>query len=282
MNVSGHRAAREVSSGAGKCNKSVPIRRWMAGPGLWSPGAFRRRPRQTRRRAPRARRRGGGALRGARAAGGGGAAGVLAARGLMPGAGRRDRAGRRGWWAVRGGDRVRRSRGSEQRDRGGVGSEPARAPRQLRRAGRDHLPDGHRDGRPAIPDAAAGQLGRPLGGGLQARFRSRRRPGRRPAAGDRPVVAVRGGAADPLRGRPVVRSGADQPAARRGRGQRVGPGAGRDRGRGSRRRRCERLGVCVRHGGRDGRRRRAGHARAREPSCCPTVRRRPRPRLRRR
>ena len=41
-------------------------------------------------------------------------------------------------------------------------------------------------------------LGRPLGGGLQARLRSRRRPRRRAAAGDRPVVAVRGCAADPL------------------------------------------------------------------------------------
>ena len=89
-------------------------------------------------------------------------------------------------------DRVRRPGRSQQRRRRILGREPAPAPGQLRRARRRHVPDGDRDGRPAVHDAAADHLGRSVGDRLQARLRARRRPDRRAAAGDRPVVGARG------------------------------------------------------------------------------------------
>ena len=90
---------------------------------------------------------------------------------------------------------------------------PARAPRQLRRARRRHVPDRHGDGRAAVPDAAADHVGRPLGDRLQARHRARRRPDRRPAAGARPVVGAGRPARHPVRGRVVVGAGADRAPA---------------------------------------------------------------------
>ena len=53
------------------------------------------------------------------------------------------------------------------------------------------LPDGDRARRPAVRDAAADHRGAAHGDGLQAGHRPRRRAGRRPPAGDRPVVAAR-------------------------------------------------------------------------------------------
>ena len=61
--------------------------------------------------------------------------------------------------AARRRDRVRRSRGPEQRHRRRVGRNLLAAPRQLRRARRLHVPDRHRDGRPAVHDAAADHAG---------------------------------------------------------------------------------------------------------------------------
>ncbi len=132
----------------------------------------------------------------------------------------------------------------EQRNRRRLRRQPARAPRQLRRARRLQLPDRHRDGRAALHDAAASHLGWSLGDRLQAGLRARRRPRRRAAEGDRPLVAARRGPRDPLRGRPVVRAGQRHPAPRHGLGQparaeRGGGGAPQARaGRVARSRRC--------------------------------------------
>ena len=124
------------------------------------------------------------------------------------------------------------------------------------------VPDRHRDGRPALHDAAADHLGRALGDRLQARLRPRRRPGGRAAAGDRPVVAVRRGARDPVRatGCGRARSGSARPPAA-GRRQpccgQSAPGGGRRQRVAGARRACA-TALCGSGPGRRG----AGDARA--------------------
>ncbi len=91
--------------------------------------------------------------------------------------------------------------------------QPARTARQLCRARRRDLPDGHRDGRPAVPDAAPHHLGHPLGDRLQARHRTRGRSDRRLSASAGPLVGACRAARHPVRGRVVVGTSPDRAPA---------------------------------------------------------------------